>query len=148
MKKLLILFCALFLIGSVFAEGSAIDELFNDPEAGKTEYNNNIEGVPKSVKSLIGNEVVEVNVISENESRRIILFMKNAMIDSYSLEDSEEVTLVVNANEDAVNRILGSNERVAELKQALKDKEVTYKSRGFFKKLKFGFARFALNFIK
>jgi len=148
MKKLLILFCALFLIGSVFAEGSAIDELFNDPELGKTEYNNNIEGVPKSIKSLIGNEVVEVNVISENESRRIILFMKNAMIDSYSLEDSEEVTLVVNANEDAVNRILGSNERVAELKQALKDKEVTYKSKGFFKKLKFGFARFALNFIK
>lgn len=148
MKKLLILFCALFLIGSVFAEGSAIDELFDDPEAGKTEYNNNIEGVPKSVKSLIGNEVVEVNVISENESRRIILFMKNAMIDSYSFEDSEEVTLVVNANEDAVNRILGSNERVTELKQALKDKEVTYKSRGFFKKLKFGFARFALNFIK
>jgi hypothetical protein len=148
MKKILILFCALFLIGSVFAEGSAIDELFDDPEAGKTEYNNNIEGVPKSIKSLIGNEVVEVNVISENESRRIILFMKNAMIDSYSLEDSEEVTLVVNANEDAVNRILGSNERVAELKQALKDKEVTYKSRGFFKKLKFGFARFALNFIK
>jgi len=148
MKKLLILFCALFLIGSVFAEGSAIDGLFNDPEAGKTEYNNNIEGVPKSVKSLIGNEVVEVNVISENESRRIILFMKNAMIDSYSLEDSEEVTLVVNANEDAVNRILGSNERVAEFKQALKDKEVTYKSKGFFKKLKFGFARFALNFIK
>lgn len=148
MKKILILFCALFLIGSVFAEGSAIDELFDDPEAGKTEYNNNIEGVPKSVKSLIGNEVVEVNVISENESRRIILFMKNAMIDSYSFEDSEEVTLVVNANEDAVNRILGSNERVTELKQALKDKEVTYKSRGFFKKLKFGFARFALNFIK
>jgi hypothetical protein len=148
MKKLLILFCALFLIGSVFAEGSAIDGLFNAPEAGKTEYNNNIEGVPKSVKSLIGNEVVEVNVISENESRRIILFMKNAMIDSYSLEDSEEVTLVVNANEDAVNRILGSNERVTELKQALKDKEVTYKSKGFFKKLKFGFARFALNFIK
>ena len=148
MKKILILFCALFLIGSVFAEGSAIDELFDDPEAGKTEYNNNIEGVPKSVKSLIGNEVVEVNVISENESRRIILFMKNAMIDSYSLEDSEEVTLVVNANEDAVNRILGSNERVAEFKQALKDKEVTYKSKGFFKKLKFGFARFALNFIK
>ena len=148
MKKLLILFCALFLIGSVFAEGSAIDGLFDDPEAGKTEYNNNIEGVPKSIKSLIGNEVVEVNVISENESRRIILFMKNAMIDSYSLEDSEEVTLVVNANEDAVNRILGSNERVAELKQALKDKEVTYKSKGFFKKLKFGFARFALNFIK
>ena len=148
MKKILILFCALFLIGSVFAEGSAIDELFNDPEAGKTEYNNNIEGVPKSIKSLIGNEVVEVNVISENESRRIILFMKNAMIDSYSLEDSEEVTLVVNANEDAVNRILGSNERVTELKQALKDKEVTHKSRGFFKKLKFGFARFALNFIK
>ena len=148
MKKILILFCALFLIGSVFAEGSAIDGLFNDPEAGKTEYNNNIEGVPKSIKSLIGNEVVEVNVISENESRRIILFMKNAMIDFYSFEDSEEVTLVVNANEDAVNRILGSNERVAELKQALKDKEVTYKSRGFFKKLKFGFARFALNFIK
>jgi len=148
MKKILILFCALFLIGSVFAEGSAIDGLFDDPEAGKTEYNNNIEGVPKSIKSLIGNEVVEVNVISENESRRIILFMKNAMIDSYSLEDSEEVTLVVNANEDAVNRILGSNERVAELKQALKDKEVTYKSKGFFKKLKFGFARFALNFIK
>ena len=148
MKKILILFCALFLIGSVFAEGSAIDELFNDPELGKTEYNNNIEGVPKSIKSLIGNEVVEVNVISENESRRIILFMKNAMIDFYSFEDSEEVTLVVNANEDAVNRILGSNERVAELKQALKDKEVTYKSRGFFKKLKFGFARFALNFIK
>ena len=148
MKKLLILFCALFLIGSVFAEGSAIDELFDDPEAGKTEYNNNIEGVPKSIKSLIGNEVVEVNVISENESRRIILFMKNALVDSYSFEDSEEVTLVVNANEDAVNRILGSNERVAEFKQALKDKEVTYKSRGFFKKLKFGFARFALNFIK
>lgn len=148
MKKLLILFCALFLIGSVFAEGSAIDGLFNDPESGKTEYNNNIEGVPKSVKSLIGNEVVEVNVISENESRRIILFMKNALVDSYSFEDSEEVTLVVNANEDAVNRILGSNERVAELKQALKDKEVTYKSKGLFKKLKFGFARFALNFVK
>lgn len=148
MKKLLILVCMLFFISSVFADGSAIDGLFKDPESGKIEYNNNIAGVPKSIKSLIGNEKILFYVFGETETRHITLTMKNAIIESYSLEEDNTATIIVYAKEEAVNKILESNNRVAELKDALKRKDITYQPNSFFKKIKFGFARFALNFAK
>ena len=147
MKKILVLLSLLMLTGLVFAQQS-VDSLFNDPDAGVTEYNSNIEGVPKSIKSLIGSEKILFYVIGENQIRHITLKMNKAMIESYSFEEDETATLVVYANEIAVNRILDSNNRVAELKLAMKNKEITYQSRGIFKKIKFLFARFALNFVK
>jgi len=135
------------LTGLVFAQQS-VDSLFNDPDTGVAEYNSNIEGVPKSIKSLIGNEKILIYVVGETENRYITLTMKNALIQSYSFEEDDTATLVVNAKEEAANRILSSNEKIAELKLAMKNKEITYQSRGIFKKIKFGFAKFALNFVK
>ncbi|HOW29454.1 MAG TPA: hypothetical protein PK685_02155 [archaeon] len=148
MKKILVLISLFMLISLVFAEDSAIGYLFSNPDSGVAEYNANIDNVPKSVKSLVGSEKILVYVIGETETRHITLTMKNAMIESYSFEEDEKATLVVYAKEEAVNRILNSNERIAELKLALKNKEITYQSRGIFKKIKFGFAKFALNFVK
>lgn len=148
MKKILILFSLLILMGSVFAQDSSIDYLFSNPESGVAEYNENIGNVPKSIKSLVGSEKILVYIIGENQTRHITLTMNKAMIESYSFEEDDKATLVVYANETAVNRILDSNNRVAELKIAMKNKEITYQSRGIFKKIKFGFAKFALNFVK
>ena len=147
MKKIFFVLCLIMLMGTVFASGT-IDDLFNDPESGKNKYNANIDNVPKAIKNLVGNETILVYVVGETETRHITLKMKDAMIESYSFEEDETATLVVYAKEDAVNSILDSNEKIAGLKQALKNKDITYQSRGLFKKVKFGFARFALNFAK
>lgn len=147
MKKILVLISLLMLTGLVFAQQS-VDSLFNDPDTGVAEYNANIEGVPKSIKSLIGNEKILIYVVGETENRHITLTMKDALIQSYSFEEDDTATLVANAKEEAANRILSSNEKISELKIAMKNKEITYQSRGIFKKIKFGFAKFALNFVK
>ena len=91
MKKILILFSLLILMGSVFAQDSSIDYLFSNPESGVAEYNENIGNVPKSIKSLVGSEKILVYIIGENQTRHITLTMNKAMIESYSFEEDDKI---------------------------------------------------------
>ncbi|MFA5746011.1 MAG: hypothetical protein WCX82_01135 [archaeon] len=145
LKKIVVVFSLVLLIGTIYAD---VDGLFDDPKDAKEQYNSQMNGLPSSLKNFIGNEKILLNIIDGENVKSITLVFKDAVLDSYYLDNSVSPTLIVNVPKETANRILESNNKIQELKIALKTKEITYNSVGFFKKIKFGFARFALNFVK
>lgn len=147
-RKILVLFSVLLVVGAVYAEGYLIDELFNDPEFAKEQYNANLSSVPGALRKFAGNEKIQLNVNYGTEIKSITLVMKEGAIDSYVTDGSIEATLIVDTDPQTIEQLIKSNTPVNDFKTAVKEKKIQYHSVGFFKKIKFGFARFALNFFK
>lgn len=148
LKKIIVVFSLVLLLGTICAENATVDGLFNDPEGAKGQYNSQMNSLPNSLRNFIGNEKILLNIIDGDNVRSITLVFKDAVLESYYLDNSVSPTLIVNVPKETANIILESSNRVQELKTAIKTKKITYRSVGFFKKIKFGFARFALNFVK
>lgn len=147
-KKIAVVFSLVLMLGSIYAQSYTVDELFNNPEFAKEQYNSNLDQVPEAVRKFAGNERIQVNLDYGTEIKSITLVMKEGTIDYYSTDGSVNPTLIVDTDPQTVENIINSSTPVNDFKQAIKDKTIRYRSVGFFKKIKFGFARFALRFIK
>ncbi|HOZ36107.1 MAG TPA: hypothetical protein PLK55_03950 [archaeon] len=147
-KKVFILFSLVLILGTISAEGYMIDELFNNPEFAKEQYNANLDKMPGALRKFTGNEKIQLNVDYGTEIKSITLVMKDGAMDSYSTDGTVEPTLIVDTYPQTIDNLIKSNTPVNDFKTAVKEKTLKYRSVGFFKKIKFGFARFALNFFK
>ena len=125
-----------------------VDELFNNPEFAKEQYNANLDKMPGALRKFAGNEKIQINVDYGTEIKSITLVMKEGAIDSYSTDGTVNPTLIVDTDPQTIENLIKSNTPVKDFKHAVKDKTIRYRSVGVFKKIKFGFARFALNFFK
>lgn len=82
------------------------------------------------VKFFVGNE--KINLYLENETISII--MKDGKIETIQSTEIEDPTLIVTASDKA---LLDYANNSLDMKQALKNKEITYEGVGFFNKIKF-----------
>jgi hypothetical protein len=147
-KKITVIFSLVLLLGTVYAQSYMVDELFNNPEFAKEQYNANLDKMPGALRKFAGNEKIQINVDYGTEIKSITLVMKEGAIDFYSTDGTVNPTLIVDTDPQTIENLIKSNTPVKDFKHAVKDKTIRYRSVGVFKKIKFGFARFALNFFK
>lgn len=119
MKKLLIPIILLLLITLVSAENFNLQEL-------KTEYNNNLDKIPGIVKSIIGSERINLYLTTNTQGTIIIgAVTKSARILQIQEGKIDNPTLKIFITENTINRL--KNKQVT-IQQAIKTKEITYKS--------------------
>ena len=105
----------------------------------KTKYNQNINKVPWIVKKIIGNERINVYLTLNNGNQKIIGGITNkARILQAQVGKISNPTLNIYITEKTIQRLI--NKQVT-LKQAIKTKEITYKSKRIRTSIKAWFAK-------
>ncbi len=117
------------------APGSAIT--FDDIQHGVDIYNSGVENAPEVVKALLGDERVQIDISRANETALMAgLETKNAVIVSTIEGEIEDPTIVVEAEQDAIDRVYGSDDPVTAFQQAQDQGEITIRGTTFTAKLK------------
>lgn len=117
----------------------------DNPDKVMEEYNKNIEYVPGFIKTIFGNERINLEVSLENGSKREygILTEKGTII-SVEKQYLEDPTLNAKISEATINKLLQAEDQVGALKEALDNKEIGYEAVKVKTKVKTFFARIAL----
>lgn len=77
-------------------------------------YNNKIEKVPLVIRSLLGNERVNIKIaMTDGETRKIFYETRNAHICNVAEGELKNPTISVTSTEDALNRIDASSDPAA-----------------------------------
>lgn len=119
-------------IGMAIAQGRNLDFALNNLNGLQKEYNANIDKVPKFIKTLFGDEKINVTITRSNGTiAQLSVETENGIIKEISTESFEEYTLNIWVAEEIINEIINAEEQTARLKQALDDKEITYKALRF-----------------
>lgn len=142
MNKLSVLAILLILITASFTVAEdEIDfsQLEENIDLVKSTYNENLDNIPGFVKTIIGNERINVN-IQMNDGKQVILgaVTKNAALEELKVGQISDPTLNIYLTESAIQKIGESSNPVDTLEEAIKNDEITYKAVGIFKKMKFG----------
>ncbi|OPY53303.1 MAG: hypothetical protein A4E48_00826 [Methanosaeta sp. PtaU1.Bin060] len=87
-------------------------------------YNNRIDGSPEVIKSLVGNEKVEVNVINGSRVYRVGIETENARVSRIVEGGIDNPSITINATEDAINRIKGSSDPISEFQKQRANSQV------------------------
>lgn len=81
-------------------------------------YNSRIDNAPGILKSLVGNERIDLNITSNDGSvYRTGFEMENARINKTVEGGVSEPTISINATEDSINRIRSSEEPISTFQQ-------------------------------
>ncbi|HII07093.1 MAG TPA: hypothetical protein HA349_07240 [Methanotrichaceae archaeon] len=127
------LLLALAFIAS--APGSAIT--FDDIQHGVDTYNSGVENAPGIVKTLLGDERIQVNISRANGTTlQAGIETKNAVIVKTIDGEIEDPTIVVEAEEEAVAKVYESDDPVEAFQQAQKQGEISIRGTTFTAKLK------------
>ncbi len=113
--------------------------LGNDLQELKTQYNNNLDKVPWIAKKIIGNE--RINLFLTTNTGEVIIIggvTKSAKILQIQQSKIDNPTLNIYITENTINRL--KNKQVT-IQQALKTKEISYKSQRIRTSIKSWFGR-------
>lgn len=117
------------------ASGTSID--FELIQRGVEVYNASMENAPDMVKSLLGDEKIEINIIRENGTILAAgLYMENALVVKTVEEEMDSPTVVIEGTEDAITRILDAEDPVEVFQQAWDDGEISITGKTFKAKFK------------
>ena len=112
MKKAVFL---LMLISVAFMPLASAD-IVDDMDNKVNEYNANVEYVPAYLKTLLGNEVIEIAIVTDEGDE---LYVKAATEDGYitefeEIDDDDDIgaSVVLGANEATVRTVTDSMRRV------------------------------------
>ena len=133
--RLLTVVWALLLVfmGSALAQTITFDDIAHAADV----YNTSIENAPGVVKSLLGDEVVEINIVRDDGSSLLAgLVMENAEVVEVIRGVPEDPSIVVKAKEDAIVRIMTAEDPVDVFNQARDDGEVDIRGMNFWSKAK------------
>lgn len=125
--------CLLFFVSVGYAQGIDLETL--DMENLVKTYNENLEKVPNFVKSIFGNEKIDVYIDGE---KFVGLVGKNGNITEYKKGGLDKPTMKIYTTVETISDLIDNEKSLAE---AIKDKSIRYEGVGFAKKLKFGFIR-------
>lgn len=143
-----IFFLLIFSSNLVFAESKDIKYYYDNLDSEKEKFLNNIEELPSILQRIIKNDKIKVEI--ETEKERLELFLEKTKEGTYNLtkENIDKVNVWIYSKEETINKILESQEPITELTTAIKNKDITIKTQGFFRSIKFKIAKLFLNFKK
>jgi uncharacterized protein YxeA len=137
MKKILV---TLMLLLTVFIPMASAD-IVNDLDNKVNEYNQNAEYVPSYLKSLLGNEVIKLVIVTDDgEERYIKAITEDAYITTFEEVDENtefDATMVVGANEATVRTIINSQDPLQEFIAAKDNGEIVIEPVGFVNTVKY-----------
>jgi hypothetical protein len=103
-------------------------------------YNNRIDGSPEVIRSLVGNERVELNVINGSSVYRVGFETENARVNRISDGGINNASITINATDDAIDRIKSSNDPIAEFQKERADNQVDVTGHNLVTQLKLNLA--------
>jgi hypothetical protein len=128
------------LLLTVFIPVASAD-IVNDLENKVNEYNQNAEYVPSYLKSLMGNEVIQLVIVTDDgEERYIKAITEDAYITTFEEVDENtefDATMVVGANEATVRTILNSQNPLQEFIAAKDNGEIVIEPVGLVNTVKY-----------
>lgn len=150
-KTIFILFFLLLNLGAVFAysdENFSFDFILNNKDEAANIYNRNLDRVPKIVKDQFSNEIIFVEVTrDDNSTKYLYLVLKDSKLEQISTEEIEGVSLELFMSENNIDTIIQSEDKVTELKSAMKSKEIVIKPKGFLNSIKIGIVKVIMFFV-
>jgi pectin methylesterase-like acyl-CoA thioesterase len=133
--KQLIFILAVALAFAASAPGSAIT--FENIQHSVEIYNSGVENAPGVVKTLLGDERVQVEISRANGTALMAgLETKNAVIVRAIPGEIEDPTIVVEGKEEAITRVYQSDDPVAAFQEAKDQGEISVRGTTFTSKLK------------
>ena len=133
--KQLIFILALALAFAASAPVSAIT--FENIQHGVDIYNSGVENAPGVVKTLLGDERIQVEITRADGTFLMAgLETKNAVIVGTIEGEIENPTIVVEAEEEAITRVYESDDPVAAFQEAKDQGKISVRGTTFTSKLK------------
>jgi len=134
MRSLIFIFTVV-LAFAASVPGSAIT--FENIQNGVDLYNSGVENAPGVVKTLVGDERVQIEISrADGTVLAVGLEAKNALIVNVIEGEIEDPTIVVVAREGAIERVYGSDDPVAAFQQARNQGEISIVGTTWSAKLK------------
>ena len=93
-------------------------------------------------KLLSANERINLKI----DDAQISIILENYIVKSIQQGSLDDNTIEIITSQSAVNSLLSSEDTKATAKELIANKEIQIKPKGFFKKMKFGIAKFLLKF--
>jgi hypothetical protein len=129
----LVLILTLALAASAPASALTFDSI----QRGVDLYNAGVENAPGVVKTLLGDERIQVEISRGNETPLMAgLETKNAFIVNMTKGEIEDPTIVMDAEEEAITRIFQSDDPVTAFEEAKDKGEISVRGTTFTSKLK------------
>ncbi len=123
----------------------SVDEVMEQPRDYVPVYNSNTDMVPDLVRSLVGDERVNVHVESPGETYTIGLVMDGVKVDEVVEDGLANETVEIRTDKDTVHRIMDSDEPAAATVEAFNSGDIEYTVEGFGNQLKFGILSALMN---
>lgn len=145
MKKILFLLIVLALMCIPLASADIVD----DVNAKVSEYNANVDYVPSSLKSLLGDELIQLVIVSDSGDKIYVKAVtEDGYITSFEETDADEdidASMVVGANEATIRTILSSSDPLAEFIAARDNGEIEIEPVGLVNTVKYTVADVAMD---
>jgi len=134
---LLVLNAMVFVIFSV-AAGASVDSAMVQKYVSV--YNNRIDGSPEVIRSLVGNERVELKIINGSSVHRVGFETENAMVSKIVEGGIDNPSITINATDDAIDRIKSSDDPITEFQKERADNQVDVTGHNLITQLKLNLA--------
>ncbi|NPE30135.1 hypothetical protein HNV12_19710 [Methanococcoides sp. SA1] len=112
--------------------------LYDDLKRYTSYYNNGIDEVPDLIKKVAGNDVIVLEIATnENTDLKIKAVTKDGVITEFrevSSVSGIDPTVSVSANEDAIRKLLSSDDPMGQLSSSLNNDDIEIECKGFLKK--------------
>lgn len=151
-KQIFMIFGILLLLPVVLAEETEYDyediEAFMDDIPSLNEQLSSGEvQLPDSAGYILKSGNVYVNVeMNDGSSKEFYFSVEEKKITGVSEGKPEEINYIIETNEEASKKVLGSEDKVGSIMQAYENKEVDVKANGTWNKVKLFFAKILLKF--
>lgn len=123
-----------------------VDGAVQNLPAVQQEFNLNLENVPNFIKTLFGNERLNLTIARlDGGTVQVGLVTRNGRIESVGKDVIDDYTMDVQVAESTVDAIASSDDQAARLKLALDTGEITYQARTFKASVKVGVSRLLLS---
>jgi pectin methylesterase-like acyl-CoA thioesterase len=129
----LVFILTLALAASVPASALTFDSI----QHGVDLYNSGVENAPGVVKTLLGDEKIQVEITRADGTALMAgLETKNAVIVNAIEGEIEDPTIVIDASEEAITWVYQADDPVAAFEEAKKEGEISIRGTTFTSKLK------------
>lgn len=130
------------ITGLSIIDNPTLDYALTHTNELQTRFNSHITEVPKSVKFLLGDEkiLLEIKRLDDTIKKLSIITKEGTILDISNLV-IEDYTMNVYVKEETINNILNSNNQVTAAMDALNRKEIEITTNNFWKKMKLTFSK-------
>lgn len=115
----------------------------SDLDMIKEQFNLNLDQVPRFVKSMFGNERMNIFINTGEGEREFYVVTKKGSILELKEGSLDDPSLDMWSDQETIDRISESENPTTELRSALKSKEIRYETHAVPTKIRMGLARFS-----